>query len=169
MQRHEVLFVLEAPSESFTDRRWKECDATEVAIKAHRAIFFEWAKSGKQAHLFRLFCPMSPDRRWPSLAESFQRFYVTDIWKDGAFKKLGGDREYREYWLSKLSVELREVPTSRIILVGGEAARGQKLARKGTPVYRIPFPSQWVSEEKFKEHVSSLAREICRTERIGRI
>ena len=55
-QHYEVLFVLQAPSVSFTEDRWMPCDTTEMAIQNHRAIFFDWAysDSGNQAHLFRL-------------------------------------------------------------------------------------------------------------------
>src|SRR5688500_12715179 len=49
---YEAVFVLEAPSVSFTEARWKRCDSANIAVQQHRRIFHEWAYRGKAAHLF---------------------------------------------------------------------------------------------------------------------
>lgn len=157
-ERFEVLFVLEAPSVSFTEYRWSPCSTTAIAIQNHRAIFFDWAYSGKQAHLFRLFDPA------PSTsAEFFRRFYVTDIWKDAEFKMRRGDREYKAYWISKLQIELQKVPARRIIFFGNEALRGERFVRNGVnagvPIHHIRLPS-YITEEEFKGHVTRLAEDM---------
>jgi hypothetical protein len=157
-ERYEVLFVLEAPSVSFTEYRWSPCYTTEKAIQNHRAIFFDWAYSGKQAHLFRLFDPT------PSTsAEFFQRFYVTDMWKDAEFKMRRGDRAYKEFWFSKLEIELQKVPARRVIFFGNEALRGKRFVRNGVndgvPLHHIRLPS-YITEEEFKGHVARLAEEM---------
>jgi hypothetical protein len=163
-QNYEALFVLEAPSVSFTEKHWRPCHTTEMAIQTHRAIFLKWAYRSKRAHLFKsleqtdsestLLSPIGL-----SNTEFFRRFYVTDIWKDAAFMKRK-DREYKEYWLSKLATELEMVSARRVIFIGKEAERGRCFVPSGIPTHSVPFPSRWITEEDFKRHVARLAEEI---------
>ena len=149
---YEALFVLEAPSVSFTEARWKQCNTAEDAIRNHRRIFLDWAYSGKQAHLFNLFMTSSTD--------FYRRFYVTDVWKDAAFRERIGDSKYREYWRSKLAVELQHVRTRRVIFVGREAALAGRPLIKNRLIHEIPFPSHRISDEQFKRYVDILAQEL---------
>jgi hypothetical protein len=41
--RYEAMFVLEAPSASFTRARWEPCSTPQEAIAIHRRIFLDWA------------------------------------------------------------------------------------------------------------------------------
>jgi hypothetical protein len=164
-QRYEALFVLQDPSVSFTEHHWKPCETAEMAIRTHRTIFLEWAHRGKQSHLFRLFEESLSSGAKPSPIGTaskgfFRRFYVTDIWKDAAFKQNGRDREYREYWLAKLALELENVRARRVIFVGQEAELGQRFVPSGTQIHHIPFPGQWIAEEVFKGHVARLGKEV---------
>ena len=157
--------MLEAPSVPFTEKRWRPCHTVQKAIENHRGIFLEWARSEKQIHLFSAF-----DRKHSknallspillSTREFFSRFYVTDIWKDAGFKKNRGDQPYEKYWLSKLAIELDHVRAKRVIFVGKEAKRGEIFVPGGVPYYSIPFPSQWITEERFKHHVAKLVGQI---------
>jgi len=168
-QSYEALFVLEAPSVSFTEKRWSPCNTIEEAIQKHRAVFFEWAFSGKQAHLFRSFAQMAFGDSLLSQVELttrefFRRFYVTDVWKDALFNTQRGNRRYKDYWLSKLAIELEKVPTQRVIFIGRQAEQGGKLfIRSGFPTHYVPFPSRWLSEEIFKTEVARLTEEIRAT------
>ena len=164
-QTYDALFVLEAPSVSFTEKRWLSCSTPEEAIQIHRAIFFDWAFRGKQAHLFSSIYRTGSNYDSPAptkitIVEFFSRFYVTDIWKDAAFKVRGKDQWYRDYWLSTLADELNKVPTQRIIFIGKEARQGLQFVRQGIPIHFVPFPSQWISEDDFKWHVARLMEEI---------
>jgi hypothetical protein len=157
---YEALFVLEAPSVSFTEDHWRQRSTPEPedangAIKNHRRIFLEWAYNGKQAYLFKsLFMTSS--------ADFYRRFYVTDVWKDAAFRERSGDLKYSEYWLAKLAVELQHVSTRHVIFVGKEAALAGWPFIKNRAVFKhkIPFPSQWISNEQFKGYVDTLAQEL---------
>jgi hypothetical protein len=152
---YEALFVLEAPSVSFTEARWTPCTSTEDAVRNHRRIFADWACRGKQVYLFQhLFLP--------SKENFYKRFYITDIWKDSAFNENKRNIEYRRYWMSKLSTELNQVRARNIIFVGREAAvAGRPLIQNRTAlIHEIPFPSQWISNEQFKGYVDSLAQRL---------
>lgn len=151
VEEYEALFVLEEPSVPFTEARWKQCNTTEAAIRNHRQIFLDWAYRGIRALLFKsLFTTVEYDL--------FKRFYVTDVWKDAAFKENRRNQGYREYWLSKLAIELQHVCTRCVIFVGKEAARAGRPLIQGRRIlaYDIPFPNR-ISRERFKEHVASLA------------
>ena len=91
----------------------------------------------------------------------FRRYYVTDIWKDDAFR--GSDRSYRDYWLSKLQIELAAVSTRRVIFVGRQAERGKKFVAAPTPVHYVPFPGQWAAT--FDADVINVINEIRATAR----
>jgi hypothetical protein len=80
VHEYESLFVLEAPSVSFTEARWRPCNTAEKAIQNHRRIFLDWAYRGKLTYLFKTLFRTSS-------ADFYRRFYVTDVWKDAAFKK----------------------------------------------------------------------------------
>jgi hypothetical protein len=162
-QTYEALFVLEAPSVSFTEKLWRPCDTTEIAIQTHRAIFLDWAYRGKQAYLFRSFDQMSLENVPYSPTELpkpefFRRFYVTDVWKDAAFKENRRDRKYEEYWLSKLAIELEMVSARRVIFIGREAELGRPFVPNGIPTHHIPFPSRWAKD--FQGDVVRLTEEI---------
>lgn len=95
---------------SFTKNLWKklwsgECESGHDAVRRHRRIFFDWAFFREpQAELFRVLV------RAPSTDEEFFRsVYITDIWKDGAFKtnRKRSNPGYREHWRSLLAGELR--------------------------------------------------------------
>lgn len=164
-RRFEALLVLEAPSVQFTVDRWKACRSAEQAVRCHREIFLNWADRGKQAHLFQALsenglASATASHRVRSRASFFHRFYITDVWKDAGFGIPTRGRSYKDYWLSKLAIELRTVPARRVILVGGEAAVGARFVRPGTPIHYLPFPSQWITEQRFVDLVAELAKEI---------
>ena len=162
-QTYEALFVLQDPSVSFTEKLWRPCDTTEMAIQTHRAIFLDWAHRDNQAYLFKSFdrtvsedSPLSPVGL--SSTDFFRRFYVTDVWKDAAFVENRRNREYKEYWLSKLAIELAMVSARRIVFIGREAERGRPFVLNGIPTHYITFPS-WRRKD-YQDHVVRLAEEI---------
>ena len=138
----EVLVVLEAPSKDFTKKLWRaRCASPEEAIDMHREIFFQWAfkKQTLQAELFRGLVGE------PSRADFFRRLYITDVWKDAAFRehRKPSNPAYERYWRSKLQTELSSVATKRVIFVGAEARRyGWDYVRPGIPRDHIPFPTK---------------------------
>jgi hypothetical protein len=156
----QALIVLEEPSESFTKRTWKAqwtvpCMCPEEAINRHRQIFFQWAFIGLQAEIFGLFGEPS------TAGDFFRRLYVTDVWKDAAFRKnrKPGNRSYGRYWRAKLATEIKSVSTERIILVGAEARRsGWQHVPPGTPTHVLAFPS-W-RNTTFREEVRQLRTDI---------
>lgn len=104
--RFKALVVLEEPSKSFTRNHWTTpCATPEEAIRTHREIFFRWACMEPQCELFRIFVELSTAQHF------FQHLYITDVWKDAAFKeKLKQDNPgYGRYWRSKLETEIRSV------------------------------------------------------------
>jgi hypothetical protein len=135
-----ALVVLEGLSEPFTKARWKtQCATPEEAINQHRKIFFQWAFRGPQA---RLFLGLVGE---PSTVEDFFRqLYITDVWKDGAFKanRKGCNPAYERYWRSKLALEIKGVAADRAIFVGGPAREvGWDLVPSGMPRHDVPFPA----------------------------
>ncbi len=104
-----MLFVLQDPSVSYTEDRWKPCQTVTDAIDQHRRIFRSWAfePGSNQGILFGKF-NMHPVHR-KNRRSLYQRFYVTDVWKDGV---------PQDYWRRKLRTELREVKASLILFVG---------------------------------------------------
>jgi hypothetical protein len=144
--RFDFLVVLEGPSVSFTKNLWKklwsgECESGHDAVRRHRRIFFDWAFFREpQAELFRVLV------RAPSTDEEFFRsVYITDIWKDGAFKtnRKRSNPGYREHWRSLLAGELRGTRTKAVIFVGRQAKTyGWNLVPAGTPRYYVPFPKR---------------------------
>ncbi len=164
-RRFEAVVVLEAPSVQFTVDRWKACGSAEQAVQCHREIFIDWAFRGKQAHLFQALSEngltsSTAPHRVRSRVTFFRRFYITDVWKDAGFGIPTRDRSYKDYWLSKLAIELGTVPARRVILVGDQAAVGRRFVRPGTPVHYLPFPSQWMTEQRCIDLVAELAEEI---------
>jgi hypothetical protein len=161
-ETYEALFVLEAPSVPFTERRWCTCGTVEAAIQMHREVFIKWAYRGKPAQLFTAVDKLLLNDALPPLNRSdfFRRYYVTDLWKDAAFKDFGHAREYQEYWLSKLAVELNNVSTRRMIFIGKEAAKGASLAPASVPVHFLPFPGQWRSADVVAADVQRLIEDI---------
>lgn len=157
-QSYEALFVLEEPSVPFTEKHWKPCHAPEIAIQTHREIFLKWAYRGKQAHLFSMFEQQgSADCRKKKF---FARFYVTDIWKDAAFKHRRKDQKYMDYWVSKLASELENIPAKRVVFIGEEAKQGRQFVRDTIPAHFICFPHRFISNEDFKREVTRLTEEI---------
>lgn len=160
---YEALFVLQAPSVSFTETRWRQCNNPETAIQQHRAIFLDWAYRGYQFHLFTAFGPE------PSI-NFFRRLYVTDVWKDAGISKcIFENSEYKRYWRSKLAFELENVPTRCVITVGREAQiEVGMLKRKGflrpdTQLLHISFPSgqqRGITQEGYKNEVATLIEQL---------
>jgi hypothetical protein len=159
----QAVFVLEAPSVPFTVARWQKCANAEDAVRRHRAIFYEWASLRTPGKLFaaldRKICeqlePVDSERAF------FRRFYITDIWKDAAFKLQRTDRKaYRAYWMTKLEMEFEGVGAQRVVFVGREAERGRSLVPKGIPSYYVPFPSWSLSDAQIATEISRLKSEL---------
>jgi hypothetical protein len=163
--RYTALFVLEAPSVSFTEERWKPCSNVADAIRVHRSIFFAWASQRIPGKLFsaldRILSPQ--DVPADSSSEFFRRYYVTDTWKDaGQCTKRNNKKSYEAYWLSKLALELRNVVTERVIFVGREAeSSGKALLRGGSPWHYVPFPRWSVSKVQIAAIAATLESEIA--------
>lgn len=157
--RFKALVVLEAPSVSFTKDRWTQCATIEDAITRHREIFFEWAFIEPQADLFR-----SLVGKPSTVQDFFRRLYITDVWKDAAFKenlkRSNPDyRGYGRYWRSKLELEIKKIATERIIFIGEQArSSGYHQVPPGTPVHCLDFPS-W-RNKTFKAGVQQLIADI---------
>jgi len=150
-REYEAMFVLQAPSLKFTLQYWGDpCDTDENAIERHRQIFLKWAYMPKsfQIDLFRSFDPTG--------STFFQRFYVTDLWKDARTETTAESpedyleahwlatlptRQYNEYWDKQLELELNNVPTKHIIFVGREPEKRQGLLHREVYTYHIDFPS----------------------------
>ena len=151
-----ALIVLEEPSRSFTKDRWTQCTTPEEAIVRHREIFFEWAfEKPERAELFRIFVDN------PSTARDFfRRVYITDIWKDAAFRenRKRGNPGYGRYWRSKLAIEIRSVATEWVIFVGRQARSGCQHVPPGTPKRCLVFPS-W-HNPTFEAEVQRLRAEV---------
>jgi hypothetical protein len=148
---YEALFVLQDPSRSYTEKNWKPCGTVSDAIERHRSIFRSWAfePESNQAALFGSFSLQPPRRR--TRRSFFQRFYVTDIWKDG---KPG------DYWLRKLSAELREVQADVVVFVGSEGRRGEEYVEQARKFY-IPHPgAHGVTRDEYRKHVEALIGQI---------
>jgi hypothetical protein len=185
VQEYKIMFVLDAPSRQFTKAGWRQCNipATHnAAIQCHRQIFLNWAYDDNQnstlvRHLFTSLCGERPTTD----SDFYERFYITDAWKDAVHDKAAYNRmtrvaqqQYDEYWLCKLRIELQHVYTRRIIFVGQEAARagwraGWRLIKKrGVPTHEIPFPggrsiaSKRERQLQFIEIVNNLATLISR-------
>jgi hypothetical protein len=156
----DYLVVLEAPSVSFTRKRWKaawsvQCATADEAVHRHRQIFFEWAYLEPQAELFRALI-----RELSTTAEFFRRLYITDIWKDAAFQtnRKRSNFKYQRYWRDVLALEFSRVPTKAIIFVGRQARDyGWDLVPPGTPRYHVPFPKR---TERFRVGLKRLTREL---------
>jgi len=153
---YNAVVVFQDPSLTFTETRWRPCTTSAQAVRIHRAIFLDWATRGKAAILFdRLDHAFGEPESTHSTAEAFfSRYYVTDIWKDA--KWTGSDKTYREYWLSKLAIELGSVATRCIIFVGKQALIGRRLVPAGTPAFHVPFPRQWIGSEGYEREVDAL-------------
>jgi hypothetical protein len=158
---YEALFVLLEPSIQKTEEGWKKrkqpCDTADKAIQRHRDIFLEWAykSNSNQVLLFECFSPTG--------ADLFQRFYVTDIWKDRTPSR-PTTSEAGQYWMKKLAIELREVSAERIIFVSDDAKRyGVPLIHHGsTPhLHDIPHPQRpGMTRQQWEGYVTKLRVEI---------
>ena len=157
----EALVVLEGPSKPFTKKLWKtQCVSPEEAITRHREIFYRWAFIGPQAELFRGLVGE------PSKGDFFRRLYITDVWKDAAFRenRRASNPGYERYWRSKLQIEISGVATGRVIFVGGEARdAGLEYVPPDTPRDHIPFP-KWT--KTFRAELHTLLAKV-RGERIS--
>lgn len=124
--QYETLFILQDPSKTYTEDNWRPCHSVNDAIERHRWIFRSWAfePGTNQAILFSKFNQQRPSRR--NRRSFFQRFYVTDIWKDCIPEN---------YWLNKLQVELRGIQADEIVFVGGEAQKGAGLVGHSRKFY----------------------------------
>lgn len=155
----DFMVVLEAPSVSFTRRRWRtwplECVTAEESVLRHRQIFCEWSSREPQAELFRLLLGGSF-----AIQEFFRRVYITDVWKDAGFRKnrKRSNPRYREYWLENLAFELCHVPVQKIVFVGSEAKRyGRDLVPAGKSLYFVPFPKR---TERYRLGIQRLAQDL---------
>jgi len=166
-RKFKALVVFIAPSVPFTEVRWTtQCASVEMATTRHREIFFNWAfRNPKQPHLAELFCGLSGASACVSAKDFFRSVYITDIWKDAAEEiKLKrnnpGCRRYGSYWRSKLETEIKNVPTERVILVGGHPRKsGWQHVPDGMPCHCLDFPS-WRNKESFRAQVQQLLTEI---------
>jgi hypothetical protein len=134
----EVLFVLEAPSDNFTLERWSSCTSSAEAVTQHRRIFYDWAfRKSLPSLLFRGICgDASPQ-------DFFERFYVTDIWKDARSRRTAAERDY---WRAKLNRELNGVLAKHVVTLGSEARNATAHAvPRGTSLHSLPFPSPRVT------------------------
>lgn len=158
-RKFKAMVVLEAPSLSFTEKRWRSgCQNVDDAIDMHRQIFFDWAQTGDQAALFRLLAPGVA-----KMEEFFQTLYITDVWKDALFAKMlnRDNPTYGNYWRSKLRIELESVPAERVVLVGRHArTSGYRFVPLNTPVHLLDFPGQWLSKDNKHAQIESLEAEI---------
>jgi hypothetical protein len=92
--------------------------------------------------------------------------YITDIWKDAAFtgNRKRSNPRYERYWRSQLEIEMKGVPTERVIFVGEQArVHGWDYVPPGTPRDQIPFPSY--RNKAFKTELQRLLA-IIRGERL---
>lgn len=159
-QEYQALFVfLQAFNKQKEWRRhWEtqQCGSAHEAIQTHRRIFFDWAYSSPSADLFNLFGKRN------SIKKFYQRFYITDLWKDH-------NPERHEYWLSKLEIELQRVPTQCVIFVGTEPARrGPGRLKDRVPAYKVLFPADRPPDkrERFKASLEELRKQLSRDGRI---
>lgn len=157
---YEALFVLQDPKVSVTEDGWRKftqpCDTVEKAIQRHREIFLGWAykSNSNQAFLFERFSPRG--------ADLFQRFYVTDIWKDRKPRRPGSGED-GQYWIKKLKIELREIRADRIIFVGDDAKKyGLRLIRPGSKTpHEVAHPQRkGMTRQEWQGYVSNLNEEI---------
>jgi hypothetical protein len=150
------LVVLEGPSIRFTERLWTPCSTPQEAIQQHRAIFYEWAGSGRQFYLFQRLAPKA------SYEDFFARLYITDIWKDG---HVGKNQKQAGYWSNKLALELTGVPAKRILFVGDQAGTARSHAPGGVPVYTIRFPYWSLTNDEVAADADHLMAEVEECER----
>jgi hypothetical protein len=157
-----ALVVLQNPLFTFTKERWKTpCTTPAEAIKRHRQIFFQWL-STKDTELGELFRHLADS---PSNVEDlFRRVYITDIWKDA---KDTGDvnirkkhRPYRDYWRSKLKIEITKVPTERVIFIGKEARWGYGHVPDETRRRSLVFPTWGKNRKIFEMEVRQLIADV---------
>jgi|GEM_PF-5296119 len=158
---YDALFVLQDPNESFTATRWEPCETVEAAIKIHRRVFLAWASQLFPDILFGAF--------HAGAADFFERFYVTDFWKDGKFKERDKHPEDKQYWRSKLAIEMMKVPARCIITVGNVARtevgqlKRKRLVWEGVPIHHVSFPSReqrGITPEGYKKEVAALIEKI---------
>jgi hypothetical protein len=157
-ESYEALFILQDPSKSYTANSWKACKTVQEAIVRHRSIFRSWAfePESHQAILFSKF-NMQPARR-KRRRSFYERFYVTDVWKDG---------QREEYWRRKLQIELREVKARLVLFIGSEASgEGRRLlddADHERMIDRIDHPGvrrYGTTTEDYRKQVDELWRRI---------
>jgi hypothetical protein len=138
---YEALFVLLDQSKRFTGLRRQPYMTSEEVIEEHRRIFLQWAykEGSNQAILFNSFGPGDYD--------FFLRFYVTDCWRNGTVRS--------KHLKTILRIELQEVPTERVVLIGDEAWRASKYVPDGLPAYGIEAP--WKQDMTRREYQSRVA------------
>jgi hypothetical protein len=130
-------FRLQDPIESFTAPRWEPCETVEAGIKIHRRVSLLWAS--------QLF----PD----ILSGHFmreRRISSSDLChrllEDGKFKERDKHPEDKQYWRSKLAIEMMKVPARCIITVGNVARtevgqlKRKRLVWEGVPIHHVSFP-----------------------------
>jgi hypothetical protein len=163
---YEAAFVLESPSVSFTEKRWQRVNSSSDAVQAHRRIFHEWAYTGKARILFDAVdraVLREISRATASRDAFFDRYYITDIWKDDNFRRDRSAR-YRDYWTGKLREELHGIATRRVIFIGREAEKAKLATPIGVPTHYLPFPGQWIAVNTLQTEVARLLNEF-RSER----
>ena len=98
-----------------------------------------------------------------NVEEFFQAVYITDVWKDAAFKEKlkRGTPCYGRYWRSKLEIEISSTATERVICVGRHArCSAYRYIPPGVAVHSLDFPGQWLKKDAFKAQVQQLAAEM---------
>ena len=113
--------------------------------------------------IHNLFVGLRPEA--PNTDSFYRQCYITDLWKDalhgtptyGVLNK-EGRKEYRDYWTSKLKIELQHVCTECVIFVGKQPANvGRPLLKDRVPHWKMPFPTK---KKEFEDALKKLEKRI---------
>ncbi|MEO5924973.1 MAG: hypothetical protein ABIR70_14225 [Bryobacteraceae bacterium] len=160
--KYAALVVFQNPLFTFTKERWKTpCTSPTEAIKRHRQIFFQWLTT-KETELGELVRELADS---PSNAEDlFRRVYVTDIWKDAKdTRDVNNSKKHRlcrDYWRSKLKIEVATIAAERVIFIGKEARWGSAHVPNGTRQRSLVFPAWGKNRKIFTMEVRKLIADI---------